>query len=132
MSIGFHLMNADTNKLFKRAILQGIQNIWNIGIYGMNDKSVKHIMDDSNCDEASINDRDVKNCIKQTGVKPIVFLDGQQYLIDTFPIPFVPDYNPLTEEVVKKIESMVPETKFNISLLETVFNEWNIFSPDHE
>ncbi|KAH7636862.1 acetylcholinesterase-like protein [Dermatophagoides farinae] len=132
ISLGFHLMNKDTNKYFKRAVLQGVQGIWNIGIYGMNTKSVPFLMEDSNCDDETVSARDIRACMEKSRIQSIVFMEGQQYLIDKFAIPFVPDYNPLTKQIWDQAKNMVSESRFNDSLLEIMFNKWNIYSPDHE
>ena len=137
INVGAHLLNPATNHLFHRVIVQGIQNLWNIGIYGLNDRASRTLSDEMSCVPESSNNVSLvflKKCAIKNKVKASSIVEYQHFLYEKHSVPFGAEFNPHTSRLIEMLKSnktgLAPRAKPNISQLIELFKSWNIF-PKH-
>lgn len=120
-------MNPNVNTLFQRAILQGLHNIWNLGLYGMNSRAIRYLMEDTGCDNKLVHAQQFSKCFKTFKIQTDILVETQQYLTEVFAIPFEPEFSPQTEELRSQINS---DTR--MADIGKLFEKWNIFASNVE
>lgn len=121
ISIGLHLMSSPmAAKAMRRVIAQGIDNIWNRGIYGLTPRSSQFFLDDLGCDLKNVDRDHLKKCVLKLKINMPSMIETQQFQIEKYPVPFGPQVNPYTRDVAKAIE----EGKTDLWEL---FGKWKVF-----
>ena len=153
VSIGIHLHNPAINQLFKRVLVQGLDNIWNIGLYGMNDRASRFMASDLGCDLSSSSSSSFettsssptasaattittirlwKKCMKKMKIHINSIIESQQHQLEVFAVPFGPEFSPYTNNIDNnnKNGSAIVLRRPSIEHLKQLFCGWNLF-PSH-
>lgn len=134
ISIGAHLLNPQTRKLFHRVIVQGLDNIWNIGLYGINEQALYYIANDLGCDLSLPSNKAWKKCVKKLKINTNSIIETQQAQMQFYAIPFGPQFNPHTTNFSSKLAQIAFEKneKPTTEQLKMLFQTWNLFPSNIE
>lgn len=135
VAVAGHLLNSKTNKHFQRVIVQGLDNLWNIGLYGVAGKASVSLLTELGCElTTQATPKSVRKCLKKAKLSTKDVIETFHYMMEHYAVPFGPSFGAKLEvEVVAAISNSLNLTagqRPSIKQLVTLFDRWNVF-PKH-
>lgn len=135
VAVAGHLLNSKTNRLFQRVIVQGLDNVWNIGLYGVANKATVSLLTELGCELTGqlATPKAVRKCIKKAKLSTKDVIETFHYMMEHYAVPFGPAIPTFSSEVAAAISTASNFTvgqKPTVSQLVALFDRWNVF-PKH-
>lgn len=136
VATGGHLLSSKTSRLFQRVIVQGLDNLWNVGLYGVANKATISLLTELGCEltaDQLATPKAARKCIKKAKLSTKDVIETFHYMMEHYSVPFGPSIPALTAEVAAAISTSSNFTlgqKPTVAQLVALFERWNVF-PKH-
>lgn len=139
VALAGHLLNPTTNRLFQRVILQGLDNLWNIGLYRVGGKASLSLLTELGCELTTLaTPKSVRKCIQKAKLSVKDVIETFHYMMEHYAVPFGPHFGGAPgfeeeaelEKAISTHLNLTAGQRPSVQQLVTLFDRWNVF-PKH-